>query len=316
MLNIAFLGTPDFAVPSLNALHQAGYALTVFTQPDRPSGRGNKTTMPPVKEFALKHDIPVFQFNKIKSESGVAALRALAPDLIVTAAFGQILSAEILSIPRLGCINVHGSLLPAYRGAAPIQWALMQGETVTGITTMFTDVGLDTGDMLLKQEVAIEPEDTAESLFDKLSHVGAQVLLQTLDCMQKGELNRQKQQESEASYFPMIKKSMAEMDFSKTAVELVNLVRGMYSWPIAYTTLEEGKVKIHRASALAGTAPCGTVVAADSDAGLVFGCGDGLLKAEIIQFAGKRAMRAEDYLRGHCIQKGQVAQKEVNNDQR
>ena len=187
-MRIAFCGTPDFAVPSLQMLIDEGHELALFTNPDKPKGRKGELTPPPTKVLAEKHGIPVYQFEKIRRPEGIEALRAFAPDLMVTAAFGQILSAENLSIPKYGCINVHGSLLPKYRGAAPIQWSIIEGEKITGVTTMLTDVGLDTGDMLLRREVEIGENETAGELFDRLAAIGAELLKETIECLEKGEL--------------------------------------------------------------------------------------------------------------------------------
>lgn len=313
MLKIIFMGTPDFAVPSLAALHNAGYDVTVFTQPDRPVGRGNKVSMPAVKKYAIENDITVYQYDSVKSSECVELMKSIAPDLMVTAAFGQILTREILDIPKMGCVNVHGSLLPKYRGAAPIQWAIIKGEKETGITTMLTDCGVDTGDILLQEKIQIEDTDTAESLFDKLSVLGADTLLKTISGLLKGTIKPIKQDALRASYYPMIKKSAALIDFSKTAQETVCFVRGMYSWPIAYMVLKEGLFKIHKAHAIAGNGDAGTVVFADSDNGLIVACSEGLLSVDVLQAPGGKAMNIKDYLRGHSILVGQVAC-EVNDE--
>ena len=233
-LRVVFMGTPDYGVPSLEALISAGYDVVgVFCQPDKPSGRGKRIAFCPVKQCALAHGIPVVQPVKTRVD-GVEPLRALKPDLCVTAAFGHILSQEVLDIPRIGTVNVHASLLPKYRGSAPVNWALIQGETVTGVTTMMTDKGMDTGDILLKREVAILPQETAGELVDRLAKVGAELLIETLRAIERGDCPREKQDESQASYYPLLKKEMGRMDFSKTARELVNFVRGMTPWPGAY----------------------------------------------------------------------------------
>ncbi|MDD6204921.1 MAG: methionyl-tRNA formyltransferase [Firmicutes bacterium] len=306
MLKTVFMGTPDFAVPPLAALFEAGYELCVFTQPDKPVGRGKKMSMPAVKEYALEHGIPVYQFASVRSPESLEALKAFGPDIMVTAAFGQILSRQVLDIPKLGCINVHASLLPAYRGAAPIQWAVINGEKKTGVTTMMTDIGLDTGDMLLSRETDILPDDTAQSLFGRLSHIGAELLLETLERLQKGTLVRIKQDEQLASYYPMIKESMAELDFSGTAGQLDCFVRGMYSWPVAFMQLEEGIFKVHKAHAENGSAPCGSIVYASPEQGLAVGCASGILVIDELQAPGGRPMSAKDYLRGHAVRTGQT----------
>ena len=226
------MGTPEFAVPSLEALLGAGYEVAAaVTQPDRPVGRKGTLTPPPVKVCAQAHGVPVLQFERIRRPEGRQALSALAPDLFVTAAFGQILSQRVLDIPRLGTINVHASLLPAYRGSAPINWCLLRGEARTGVTTMMTDAGIDTGDMLLREETDILPEETAEELSTRLSKIGAETLLRTLRALEAGTLVRTPQDESAASYYPMLDKELGRMDFSRPARELHNQVRGLYPWP-------------------------------------------------------------------------------------
>lgn len=307
MLKVIFMGTPDFAVPSLDALVRAGYDVTVFTQPDKPAGRGNKINMPAVKKYALEHDVPVYQFDHVKCDECVSLMKDIMPDVMVTAAFGQILTKQILDIPRLGCVNVHASLLPKYRGSAPIQWAVIKGEKITGITTMLTDVGLDTGDILLKRKINIENHDTAESMFEKLSVLGAEVLIETLIRLQNKDIIPVKQDEGASSYYPMIKKSMAQLDFSMSAQEVDCFIRGMYSWPIAFLELEEGIFKVHKAHCVDGEYLQGQVVTADSTNGFIIGCSKGAIALDIIQAQGGKAMQASDYLRGHKIKVGQIA---------
>ncbi len=310
-MRIAFLGTPDFAVPSLRALNNAGYEIAgVFTQPDRPKGRGKALSAPAVKACALELGLDVYQFEKIKSAEGVAALKKISPELMVTAAFGQILSREILEIPSLGCINVHASLLPKYRGAAPIQWAVINGEKVTGVTTMFTDIGLDTGDMLLKRELEILPNETAGELFDRLSVLGAQVLLDTLKSLEAGTLVRVKQDETQASYYPIIKKEDGLMDFNASPEQTVNFVRGMTPWPGAYCFLNGERLKV--GTVLPGiakrpeSAANGEVLAGDAKNGLVIAVNGGTVRLARIQFPGQRMMEDSEYLRGHCVKTGEI----------
>lgn len=305
MLKVVFMGTPDFAVPSLDALVKAGFEVTVFTQPDKPAGRGNKMSVPEVKRYALEHNVPVYQFDKVRCDECLELLKQIAPDIMVTAAFGQILTKQILDIPRLGCVNVHASLLPKYRGSAPIQWAIIKGEKITGITTMLTDIGLDTGDILLKQELEISQTDTAESMFGKLSVLGAEVLINTIEGLLNNEITPVKQDESVASYYPMIKKSMAKPDFSQSAQQVDCFIRGMYSWPMAFIELDEGIFKVHKAHMVEGDHPVGCVCTADSTNGLMIGCGSGAISLDIIQAQGGKAMKAVDYLRGHRIAVGQ-----------
>ena len=291
-LRVVFMGTPDFAVPSLQALLEAGYeVIGVFTQPDRPKGRGGKVQMSPVKEGALKHGIPVFQPLKIRVD-GLEPLRELAPDLCVTAAFGQILSQEVLDVPGLGTVNVHASLLPRHRGAAPVQWAVLQGDSLTGVTTMLTDRGIDTGDMLLKAELPIGEEDTAGSLLDKLSHTGAGLLIETLRRLEAGTCPREKQDEAQSTYDPMLKKEMGLIDFTEAPSRCVNRVRAMNPWPCAYAPLAEGVLRVWRARAAEGCGKAGTVLRADKKDGLVVATGDGAMELCEIQAPNAKRMDA------------------------
>lgn len=306
-MRIVFMGTPDFAVPSLTALVEGGYEVVgVFCQPDRPKGRGHKLAACPVKETAQRMGIPVFQPERIKREEGVSALRALAPDLCVTAAFGQILSQEILDIPPLGTVNVHASLLPAHRGSAPINWSIILGDAVTGITTMFTDKGMDTGDMLLKVETPIGENETAGELSDRLSRMGAALLLDTLRALERGTLVRTPQNPQEATYEPKLSKELGCIDFAKDARTIDRLVRGTTPWPGAFTTLDGGVIKIasvRRVSDVPSGVP-GEIVAADEKRGLVVSCGDGDLELTQIQMPGAKRMASRDYLRGHKMDTG------------
>lgn len=310
-MRIVFMGTPDYGVPSLRALVENGYdVIGVFCQPDKPSGRGKKITFCPVKQYAVEQGIPVFQPMRTRVD-GVEPLRALAPDLCVTAAFGHILSQEVLDIPRLGTVNVHASLLPEYRGSAPVNWALIKGEKVTGVTTMMTDKGMDTGDILMKREVEVMPDETAGELVDRLAQVGAELLIETLKAMENGTCPREKQDEAKASYYPLLKKEMGKMDLSKSAEELHNFVRGMTPWPGAYA----GTYKVLKTKVLAhdGNDENGTILTADPKQGLVIKVGEGALKIEIMQAPGSKAMNACDYLRGHKMEVGtNIAPVETN----
>ena len=302
------MGTPDFAVPSLRALCEAGYDVVgVFCQPDRPKGRGHRLAPCPVKEAAQAMGIPVFQPERIKRPEGVAMLRGLAPDLCVTAAFGQLLSQEILDIPPMGTVNVHASLLPRHRGSAPINWCIMQGDAVTGVTTMMTDRGMDTGDMLLREETPIGAEETAGELSDRLSLLGAELLVRTLRELEAGTLVRTPQSPDEATYEPKLDKETGRVDFSRTAREIDCLVRGATPWPGAFTTLEGGEtmkiMEVRRVSDAPSGEP-GRIIAADSRSGLVVACGDGDLELVQIQMPGAKRMNARDYLRGHTIETG------------
>lgn len=303
-MRVVFMGTPDFSVPSLQALIDHGYeVIGVFTQPDRPKGRGGKVQMSPVKELALKQAIPVFQPLKIRKD-GVDDLRALAPDVCVTAAFGQILSQEVLDVPRMGTVNVHASLLPRHRGAAPVQWALLQGDRTTGVTTMLTDKGIDTGDMLLKAEVTVDPEDTAGSLLEKLSHMGAELLVETLARLEKGDCPREKQNEDESTYDPMLNKEMGLLHFEEGTQMCLNRVRAMSPWPCAYAPLREGVLKVWRAKAAAGSGQPGMILSADSKGGLVVATSDGAMELCEVQAPNARRMEARAFLLGHPLQTG------------
>ena len=303
-MRIAFLGTPEFALPSLEMLRTSGHTLAVFTQPDRPVGRHAKLTPPPTKAYALQHDIPVFQFEKIRLPEGVAALKDFAPDLMVTAAFGQLLSAENLAIPRLGCINVHGSLLPKYRGAAPIQWAIIDGETETGITTMMTAIGMDTGDILLVDQIAIDPDETAGELFERMAVLGAETLRRTISALEAGTLFRIPQDETQATKCPMLKKEHGKLDFSQSAAAVHNRVRGTNPWPGAYAMLGDEVLKIHKTQKtdhVIGEEPFG-ILKGSAKSGLFVRCADGWLEIVELQATGGKRMRAKDYLLGRSLE--------------
>ena len=309
-LRVVFMGTPEFAVPCLAALQAADNCevIGVYTQPDKPRGRGQKLLPSPVKAWAEEHGLPVHQPVKIKTEEATAELRGLKPDLVVVVAFGQILSQEILDIPPPGCINVHGSLLPRYRGAAPMQWCVINGETKTGITTMMMDAGLDTGDMLLKEELTIGPDMTLEEVHDNLMEMGAQVLMKTIEELRAGTLKRVPQ-EGESNYAPMLTKETGHIDWQKSAQEIHNLVRGLNSWPGAYTAHEGQKFKIWRTVLTGETVTSGTtageILAADSSQGLKVAAGDGqVLAITELQAPGKKKMQAQDYLRGNSLAAG------------
>ena len=308
-MKIIFMGTPDFAVPSLEMLMNEGYeVLAVVTQPDKPKGRGNKMAAPPVKEFALKNNISVLQPEKIKTPEFIEQIRALGPDLLITAAYGRILSGELLKVPVYGCINVHGSLLPEYRGAAPINWAVINGETKTGITTMFTDVGLDTGDMLLKRELEIGPDTTVGELHDKMALLGAQVLKDTLSELKNGALKRIPQEDSKSSYAPMMNRELGRIDWNKTAGEIHNLVRGTDPWPGAYTFLNGERMRVWKTKLIqekgSGHTP-GKIVKIDSE-GILVKCSDDCILIKEVQFDSSKRMSVGDYIRGHQINMGEI----------
>lgn len=307
-MRIIFMGTPDFSVGTLEALVEAGHDVClVVTQPDKPKGRGKEMQFTPVKEAAVKHGIPVFQPRRVREPECVEELRKYNADVCVVIAFGQILPKEILELTPYGCMNVHASLLPAYRGAAPIQWALISGEKVTGITTMQMDEGLDTGDMLLKVEVPITNEDTGETLHDKMAEAGAKLAVETLAQMEKGLLKPEKQGETTTPYAKMLKKEMGNIDWTKPADEIERLVRGMNSWPSAYTKWENKVMKIWRAAVEEKDiqAAPGTIVEVTKDSFSVQ-TGKGLLVVKELQIPGKKRMDAGAFLRGYQIAEGTV----------
>ncbi len=308
-MKIVFMGTPDFAVPSLEMLVNEGYeVVAAVTQPDKPKGRGNKLTAPPVKEFALLHGVDVLQPEKIKTPEFIEQIRALNPDLLITAAYGKILTKDLLEVPTKGCINVHGSLLPAYRGAAPINWAVINGEKKTGITTMFTDVGIDTGDMLLKKELEINPDMTVGELHDKMAVLGAEVLKETLIELKKGTLKRIPQQDSESTYAPMINKELGLIDWNKTAQQVHNLVRGTDPWPGAYTFLNGNRMRVWKTSLTnekSDSHNIGQIIEV-SDDGILVKCSDEYILIREIQFDSSKRMRVRDYIRGHQIDAGEI----------
>ena len=305
-MRIVFMGTPEFAVPSLQALLDAGYDVVgVFTQPDRPAGRGNKLVAGPVKKLALEKGIPVYQFEKIRRREGREALEALCPDLCVTAAFGQILSQRILDVPKMGTVNVHASLLPRHRGSAPIVWSIKMGDAVTGVTTMLTDAGLDTGAMLLRRETAIGPTETAGELTERLSIMGAELLIETIRGLEAGAIQPVPQNEDEASYEPMLEKEMARIDWTADCDSIDHLVRAFHPWPTAFTQFEGGTLKIHAVRPVPDMAgEPGEVLLADGKRGLYVACGRGAVEVLTLQAPGGKAMEAKAYLRGKSIPQG------------
>lgn len=299
---VIFMGTPEFAVPCLAALYEHCDVIGVVTQPDKPRGRGQKLVPSPVKAWAEAHGLPVWQPKKIKEEAFTAFLEEQKPDLMVVVAFGQILSQRILDIPPYGCINVHGSLLPRYRGAAPMQWCVIDGEKKTGITTMFMDAGLDTGDMLLKAEFPIGPDTTLEEVHDGLMELGAKVLIETLEALSAGTLKRIPQT-GESNYALMLTKETGHIHWTDPAKKIHDLVRGLDSWPGAYTFLDGKKYKIWRTRCTVEktAAQPGTILRADKKEGLFVAAGDGVLEVTELQAPGKKRMAARDYLNGHAI---------------
>jgi len=305
-MRIVFMGTPEFAVPSLRALLDNGYnVVAAITQPDRPAGRGHKLTPCPVKVLSQERGVAVYQFEKLKKE-GVDCLKELQPDMFVTAAFGQLLSQEILDIPRYGTVNVHASLLPRYRGSAPINWCILNGETKAGVTTMLTDIGMDTGAMLLKAETEIGELETAGELTLRLSEIGAQLLVDTLKRYPHGDLQPIPQNEEESSYQPMLNKEMGRIDWTKSAKHIACQVRGLNPWPGAYTENENGRLKVYlaRACKAKGEGDCGTVVVSGAKEGLFIACGEGWLEVLEMQAPNAKRMPAKAYLQGKKIEIG------------
>ena len=308
-MKLIFMGTPDFAVSSLAALVEAGHeVLLAVTQPDKPKGRGHKMAPPPVKEYAQSKGIEVYQPTSMRTQEVLDKLASYGAQVFIVAAYGKILPQTILDLPQYGCINVHASLLPKYRGAAPIQWSIANGETVTGVTTMQMDAGLDTGDMLLKTEVAILPEDTGETLHDKLAAAGARVLLETLDRLEAGTLSREKQDDSLSCYAPMLNKEVSRIDFSKTAAEIVNLVRAMNPYPTAHTLYQGRRMRVFCAEAETYAAKgrmCGEIIDV-SDSGILVRCANGAVRITEVQFDGKKRMPVREYLKGNRMESGEI----------
>ena len=305
-MRIVYMGTPDFAVPALKALYEAGHEISlVVSQPDRPVGRHMDLKPTAVKEAALSLGLPVVQPEKATDPVFIEKVKALAPDVIVVAAYGKILRPQLLSIPRLGCINIHGSLLPRWRGAAPIQWSVIAGDEKTGNTIMYMAEGMDTGDILMQKEIPISAEDTGESLFAALSGLSGPMIVEALQLLKEGKLVPKKQEESLATYAPLLKKEMGELDFTKTVRELDCLIRGLYSWPGAYTKLSGKIFKIHKAAVPSETEKqeLSARKAKEGDLAvlgdrLFVKCSDGFLKLVTVQAEGKKAMSAADFLRG------------------
>ena len=307
-MKAVFMGTPDFAVPTLQKMIDMGIEITaVVTQPDKAKGRGKKVIYSPVKECALAHDLPVYQPVRIRKEPEfIQTLRDMQPDVIVVVAFGQILPKEILDIPRLGCVNVHASLLPKFRGAAPIQWSIIDGEEVTGVTTMLMDAGLDTGDMLLKTEIPMDPKETGGSLHDKLAAVGGELLEKTLIGLEAGTIVPEKQDDSQAGeYARMLDKELGHIDFNQPAVVIERLIRGLNPWPSAYTRLNGKTLKIWEAEVLDRNYGCeyGEVAEVTRNC-LIIQTGIGALSVKSVQLQGKKRMDIAAFLNGYTIEKG------------
>ena len=306
-MKVIFMGTPDFAVPTLEALIEKHEVLAVVTQPDKPKGRGKKMVFPVIKEKALEHNITVYQPQKVKTPEFVEILKEYQPDIMVVVAFGQILSEEILNIPKYGCINVHGSILPQYRGAAPIQWSIINGEEFGGVTTMYMAKGLDSGDMILKAEEKIKPDDTYGSLYDRLSVIGADLLIKTLDLIENGEVKRIPQNDDEATFAPMIKPELEHINWNGKNTDIVNLIKGLNPQPVAYTMLNDEKLKIWFAETIDGdyNGEPGTIVDVRKRDFVVM-TAEGAVAVKEVQAQGGKKMSADAYMRGHAIEKGTI----------
>ncbi|MEG1803157.1 MAG: methionyl-tRNA formyltransferase [Lachnospiraceae bacterium] len=302
-MRIIFMGTPDFSVGTLEALIGAGHEVVLcVTQPDKPKGRGKEVQSSPVKQAALAHEIPVLQPKKIREESVIQELKTYQADVIVVVAFGQILTKEILCMPNYGCINVHASLLPKYRGAAPIQWAVMNGEKVTGVTTMRMDEGVDTGDRILSREVPLAKEETGGSLFEKLMKVGAELCVETLQLLEENKAQFQPQDHTKATKTVLIKKELGQIQWQNSAETIERLIRGLNPWPSAYTTINGKTLKLWKATSVSGEncMPPGTIVEVGSDSFTV-ATGEGKLEVQEVQLEGKKRMSTKEFLRGHSI---------------
>lgn len=308
-MRVVFMGTPDFSVPTLQKIIDAGHeVVAVVTQPDKPKGRGKAMQFSPVKEVAVKHDILVLQPKRIKqNEEFYQEVKALNADVFVTVAFGQMLPQEILDLPRYGCVNVHASLLPKYRGAAPIQWVILDGETESGVTTMMTDIGIDTGDMLLKEVIQLDEKETGGSLHDKLSVIGGDLLIETLKQLEAGTITRIPQGETPTRYAKMLTKDIGKIDFTKSAVEIERFIRGLNPWPSAYTSLHGKTLKIWDANVVEVTSEGkpGEIIAVGKKSFTVM-TGEKALEIMELQLEGKKRMTTEAFLRGYTVEQGEV----------
>ncbi|MDY5311166.1 MAG: methionyl-tRNA formyltransferase [Oscillospiraceae bacterium] len=304
-MRIVFMGTPDFSVPCLQALIDDGHDVcAVFTQPDKPKGRHGVLTPPPVKELALKYDIPVYQPKTLKTDEAKELFKSLNAELAIVVAYGKILPGEFIHAPKYGCINMHASLLPKLRGAAPIQWSIITGEKRTGVTSMQMDEGLDTGDMLISKSVEIGENETAEELHDRLSSLGSEVMRETIAALQAGDLHPVKQDNEKSTYAPILTKELSKIDWNDTAQHIHDKIRGLYSWPGASGEFDGKVIKIHL-SRLAGACSGKPGEIIESGKRLVVSCGDGnAVEILVLQAPGKRAMPAQDFLRGNPIEKG------------
>lgn len=305
-MKVVFMGTPDFAVPTLRALCEKHQVVAVVSQPDKPKGRGKKLQPTPVKMAAMEYNLPVYQPERIKDQEFIKTLKTFEADIFVVVAYGQILPEEILNIPPMGCVNVHGSLLPKYRGAAPIQMAIVNGEEKTGVTIMYMEKGLDSGDMILKKEIPIDKNDTYGTLHDKMCIVGAKALLEALELMEKGEVNPQKQEDSLSTYAPRIEKGNAQLVWERPSYQIINTIRGFNPVPGAFSFYKDEMVKIWSAVPVDGyNGKPGEIVDVDLKKGIVVKTGDSAVLITELQFKGGKKMPTIDYLRGHNIEKGE-----------
>lgn len=310
-MKVIFMGTPDFSVGTLEALVEAGHEVVLaVTQPDKPKGRGKEMQFTPVKECALKYNIPVFQPRRVREAECIEELRKYNADIMVVVAFGQILPKEILEMTTYGCVNVHASLLPKYRGAAPIQWSIIDGEEVTGVTTMQMDEGLDTGDMLLKTEIPMDAKETGGSLHDKLASAGAKLCVETLEALQNKTITPVPQGETTTAYAKMLDKQLGNIDWNKTGIEIERLIRGLSPWPSAYTNWNGKVMKIWDAEVVQGSSEAkpGTIVKVEKDAFYVQ-TGENFLKVHELQIPGKKRMDAGAFLRGYQVKEGEILER-------
>lgn len=307
-MKIVFMGTPEFAVPSLDALYNSGHEISlVITQKDKPKGRGKKVLPTPVKERALELGLEVYQPDSVNSQESINRLKEIDPDCIVVVAFGQILKKEVLSLPKYGCLNVHASLLPKYRGAAPINWVIINGEKKTGITIMEMNEGLDTGDILKTKEILIEEDDDSSSLSDKLSKLGSELIVEVIDDISKGNITKIPQNHELSTYAPILSKKMGRINWNSNGENIINLIRGLKPWPLAYTSYKGENVKIHKARNVEkfSEKANGTVVKVSPD-GIFVNCNDSCIVIEELQFPGKKKLYVSEYLRGNEFEEGVV----------
>lgn len=303
-MNVVFMGTPDFAVPCLESIISAGHTVSaVFTQPDKPKGRGYTLTPPPVKNCALSHNINVYQPVTLKDGCAFEVLKKLSPDVIIVVAYGKILPKDILDLPKYSCVNVHASLLPKYRGSAPIHWSIINGERETGVTTMCMDIGIDTGDMLLKKSVAIGENETTGELHDRLAACGAELIVETLTRLENGDCPREKQDDSLSCYSPMITKQLGNIDWNKSAREINCLVRGLNPSPSAFTKIKGKTLKIHSCNIVSSSGKAGEIISVNP---FIVACGENAVEITELQLEGKKRMKAQDFLRGYSLEKGLI----------